>query len=56
MSWCLQCTYIEIDQAAETLAVVLSKPAWMWGAEMGANSVRWGQNITVIARYCSLGQ
>ncbi len=33
----LQCTYIEIDQAAHTHAVVLSKPAWMWGAEMGAN-------------------
>ena len=36
---CYQCTYIDIDQAEETLAVVLSKPAWMWGAEMGANSV-----------------
>ena len=34
---CLQCTYIEIDQASKTLAVILSKPAWMWGAEMGAN-------------------
>jgi len=34
----LKCTYIEIEQAAESLAVVLSKPAWMWGAEMGANS------------------
>ena len=34
---CLQCTYIEIEQAEESLAVVLSKPAWMWGAEMGAN-------------------
>ena len=34
-----QCTYIEVDQAERTLSVVLSKPAWMWGAEMGANSV-----------------
>ena len=34
----MQCTYIEVDQAAETLSVLLSKPAWMWGAEMGANS------------------
>ena len=33
----LQCTYIEIDQAPKTQAVILSKPAWMWGAEMGAN-------------------
>nr|XP_050043231.1 secernin-2-like isoform X1 [Dermacentor andersoni] len=33
----LQCTYIEVDQVAETCAVMLSKPAWMWGAEMGAN-------------------
>jgi len=35
----LQCTYIEIDQALRTYATVLSKPAWMWGAEMGANEV-----------------
>uniref|UniRef100_S4RUP7 Secernin 2 n=1 Tax=Petromyzon marinus TaxID=7757 RepID=S4RUP7_PETMA len=33
----LQCTYIEIEQAEITLPVALSKPAWMWGAEMGAN-------------------
>lgn len=33
----LQCTYIEIPQAQSTLAVILSKPRWMWGAEMGAN-------------------
>ncbi|XP_077513735.1 secernin-2 isoform X4 [Amblyomma americanum] len=33
----LQCTYIEVDQVPETCAVILSKPAWMWGAEMGAN-------------------
>ncbi|GFY40151.1 secernin-2 [Trichonephila inaurata madagascariensis] len=33
----VQCTYITIDQADHTHAVILSKPAWMWGAEMGAN-------------------
>ncbi|KAK2182169.1 hypothetical protein NP493_364g02058 [Ridgeia piscesae] len=33
----LQCTYIEIKQAAHTHAVILSKPAWIWGAEMGSN-------------------
>ncbi|KAJ1528800.1 hypothetical protein ONE63_007179 [Megalurothrips usitatus] len=33
----LKCTYIEIDQAPKTFSVILSKPAWMWGAEMGAN-------------------
>ncbi|XP_020568719.2 secernin-3 isoform X1 [Oryzias latipes] len=33
----VECTYIEIEQVAHTYAVVLSKPAWLWGAEMGAN-------------------
>lgn len=33
----LKCTYVEIDQADSTYAVVLSKPVWMWGAEMGSN-------------------
>jgi len=33
----LECTYIQIEQASSTNAVVLSKPNWMWGAEMGAN-------------------
>ncbi len=31
------CTWIEIDQVAETNAVLLSRPYWMFGAEMGAN-------------------
>jgi secernin len=33
----LQCTYIEIPQVEHTYGVILSKPRWMWGAEMGAN-------------------
>lgn len=30
-------TYIEIDQVPDRHGVILSKPFWMWGAEMGAN-------------------
>lgn len=33
----VKCTYIEIPQAKHTYKVVLSKPFWIWGAEMGLN-------------------
>ncbi len=33
----LRATWIELPQVPETWEVVLSRPAWMWGAEMGMN-------------------
>ncbi|XP_047550142.1 secernin-1 isoform X2 [Lutra lutra] len=33
----VECTYISIDQVSRTHAIVISRPAWLWGAEMGAN-------------------
>ncbi|CAG5024124.1 unnamed protein product [Parnassius apollo] len=34
----VKCTYITIDESSDPInSVILSKPAWMWGAEMGAN-------------------
>lgn len=33
----VRCTYIEVPQVSHTYAVLLAKPFWIWGAEMGAN-------------------
>lgn len=39
----VKCTYIEVEQVRETYEVLLLKPAWIYGAEMGCN--QWGVNI-----------
>lgn len=33
----LRATHIEIPEATATLEIAISRPAWMWGAEMGVN-------------------
>ena len=33
----VQCTHIQIPQVSKTSRCILSKPAWCWGAEIGAN-------------------
>lgn len=33
----VKCTYIEIPQIKKTNGVLISRPFWMWGAEMGVN-------------------
>ena len=33
----MACTWVDVPQAEHTHATVISRPWWMWGAEMGAN-------------------
>ncbi len=33
----VRCTWREVPQVAHTHAILISRPFWMWGAEMGAN-------------------
>jgi len=33
----VKCTYLEIPQVEHTHAVLLAKPFWIWGSEIGAN-------------------
>ena len=40
LSGTVACTYITIPQVNATYGVLLSRPSWMWGAEMGVNE--WG--------------
>jgi len=35
----VKCTYMEIPQVRSTHRVLLAKPFWIWGAEMGANDM-----------------
>ena len=33
----MRCTYIGVEQVSHTNAMILAKPSWIWGAEIGVN-------------------
>jgi len=35
----VRCTYISVPQVPETYEVLLSRPFWIWGCEMGVNAL-----------------
>ncbi len=39
----MHCTYLDVPQVTHTHAVLLAKPFWIWGAEMGTND----QGVTI---------
>ncbi len=39
----VHCTYLDVPQVTHTHAVLLAKPFWIWGAEMGTND----QGVTI---------
>jgi hypothetical protein len=47
------CTYITIPQARRTHAVLLCRPFWIWGVEMGANER--GMAIALLECHCRGG-